>query len=233
MIKAIIFDFGQTLVNSADGFRLAEKQAETRIFQDLELGSWTDFLTEYRRLRKDFHIKSNFSRLALWQAVYHLYDREPNAALISKAEVDYWDTVESNTKPFPETPAVLQRLASEYRLALITNTQGQAAPGSHRISSFPGLASLFEFIIVAGAAGVPPKPNRAPFLLCLERLGIASAEAIFVGDNWRIDICGAKRIGMHPVWLKHQSVSRKWPLVETSVSVITSLEQLFPILENI
>ncbi|MBL7163173.1 MAG: HAD family hydrolase [Anaerolineales bacterium] len=226
MIKAIIFDFGQTLVNSANGFRLAEKQAETRIFQDLELGSWSDFLTDYRRLRKDFHTKSNFSRQDLWQAVYRYYDREPNAALISKAEGDYWDTVKSNTRPFPETKAALEQLVSEYRLALITNTQGQVTLGSHRISLFPGLANLFDVVIVAGEAGVPPKPNRAPFLLCLEKLGIAPTEAIFVGDDWRIDICGAKEVGIHPVWLKHHSVSRKWPEVETSVPVIINLEQL-------
>ena len=230
MIKAIIFDFGQTLVNSADGFRLAEKQAETRIFQDLELGSWPDFLMDYRRLRKNFHKKSNFSREALWQAIYQHYEREPNEALISKAEGDYWGTVESNTRPFPETKAVLEQLASEYHLALITNTQGQVTLGSHRISLFPSLADFFEVVIVAGEANVPPKPNRAPFLLCLEKLGIASTEAVFIGDDWRIDICGAKEVGVLPVWLKHHSVSRKWPEVETTVPVITSLEQLAEVL---
>ena len=226
MIKAIIFDFGQTLVNSADGFRLAEKQAETRIFQDLELGSWSDFLTEYRRLRRDFHTKSNFSRQALWQAIYQHYNREPNEKLIAKAESDYWGTVESNTRPFPEAKAVLEQLASEYQLALITNTQGQVTLGCHRLSLFPGLANLFDVIIVAGEADVPPKPDRAPFFLCLEKLGIAPNEAVFVGDDWRIDICGAKDVGIHPIWLKHRSVSRKWSDVETSVPVIHNLEQL-------
>ena len=33
MIKAVIFDFGQTLVNSADGFRTAEKQAQDKLFK--------------------------------------------------------------------------------------------------------------------------------------------------------------------------------------------------------
>jgi FMN phosphatase YigB (HAD superfamily) len=100
MIRAFIFDFGQTLVDSAEGFRMAEKQAETRIFQDLGLESWLGFLAEYRRLRSEFHAMSNFSRKALWGAVYRYYDREPNAALISREESNYWETVSSSTKLF-------------------------------------------------------------------------------------------------------------------------------------
>ena len=47
-----------------------------------------------------------------------------------------------------------------------------------------------------------------------------------MGDDWRIDICGAGDAGLHPIWLKHHSVKRNWPDVQTSVPVITSLEQL-------
>ena len=35
MIKAVIFDFGQTLVDSAEGFRSAEKQVEKKIFDEI------------------------------------------------------------------------------------------------------------------------------------------------------------------------------------------------------
>jgi len=226
MIKAVLFDFGQTLVDSADGFRKAEKEAETKIFEDLGLESWSEFLSNYRSLRRDFHANSHFSRRALWQEVYLRYNRKPELGSLSEAERDYWQTVQSQTRLFPETKAVLEQLASEYRLALITNTQGQQTLEEHRLTQFPELEVFFEVIIVAGEAGVPPKPNREPFLLCLERLGVAPAEAIHVGDDWRIDICGAKEVGIQPVWLQHHSVSRKWPSVETSVPVITSLEQL-------
>ncbi len=75
MIKAILFDFGQTLADSAEGFRSAEKGAETRMFEDLGLASWQDFLSGYRKLRQEFHANSNFSRVALWQAIYLHYGR--------------------------------------------------------------------------------------------------------------------------------------------------------------
>ena len=77
-VKAILFDFGQTLADSAEGFRLAEKEAETRIFEDLDLASWRDFLSDYRKYRKEFHERSDFSRNSLWQTIYLHYDREPS-----------------------------------------------------------------------------------------------------------------------------------------------------------
>ncbi len=233
MIKAILFDFGQTLADSAEGFRLAEKDAETRIFADLGLASWQDFLSDYRKFRQEFHANSNFSRVALWQAVYLHYGRGPGAAFLPGVEHDYWETVRSKTRLFPETKAVLGQLASAYRLALITNTQGQGISGGHRISLFPDLETFFEIIIVAGEAGVPPKPNQTPFLICLEKLGLLPSEAVYVGDDLRIDIRGAQKVGIQPIWLKHYSVPRKWPEAETSAPVINSLEQLVPLLGQI
>ncbi len=81
---------------------------------------------------------------------------------------------------------------------------------------------------------MPPKPNRTPFLLCLEKLGLLPSEAVYVGDDLRIDIGGALDVGIQPIWLKHHSVPRKWPEVETSAPlIINSLEQLVPLLGRI
>ena len=226
MIKAVLFDFGQTLADSANGFRAAEKEAQIKIYSNLSLTSWETFLSSYRRIRKECHEKSILSRKAIWQAVYFHFNRKPDLRCLEKWEDGYWDTVKAHTTPFPETVRVLGALADEYRLALITNTQGQRTSRTHRISLFPELERFFKVIIVAGESGVPPKPDPAPFRLCLERLGVGPAEAVFVGDDWRIDICGASDAGIRPIWIKHYSVRRSWPEVETTAPVITSLNQL-------
>jgi HAD superfamily hydrolase (TIGR01549 family) len=134
--------------------------------------------------------------------------------------------VKSKTRLYPEAETVLAQLVPRYRLALITNSQGQPTTEKHRLVLFPELTARLETIVVAGEAGVPPKPDPTPFLICLDRLGIVPAEAVYVGDDWRIDICGAREVGIQPIWLQHYSVSRKWPPGEASVPVITSLEQL-------
>jgi len=141
MIKAVLFDFGQTLVDSGNGFRAAEKEVQTRIFSGLSLTSWETFLSNYRRIRKEFHSRSQFSRKSIWQELYFYYCLSPD-------------------------------------------------------------------------------------LTRLESLSITPEEVVYVGDDWRIDICGAKDVGIQPIWLQHHSVNRNWPAVETSVPIITSLDRL-------
>ncbi|GAH49489.1 unnamed protein product, partial [marine sediment metagenome] len=70
MIKAILFDFGQTLVDASDGFRKAEKEAQKEIYYHLHLTNWEKFLSFYREERKDYHNKCIFSRTAFWQKIY-------------------------------------------------------------------------------------------------------------------------------------------------------------------
>lgn len=227
MIKAVIFDFGQTLVDSAEGFRSAEKQVEKKIFKELALTSWQEFLENYRKIRKQFHEKSNFSRKAMWQEVYWYYCRQCDEKQLGNWEHEYWEKVNAGTKLFPETEDVLTKLTTEYSIALITNTEGQQKSDKHRITLFPQLERFFDIVIFAGESSIPAKPDTAPFFLCLEKLGVSADEAIYVGDDWRIDICGARDAGIQPIWLKHHLVSRTWPDVKEKVPIITSLDQLF------
>ena len=229
IIKAIIFDFGQTLVDAADGFRKAEKEAQKKLFADPSLNRQEDFLATYRRIRKELHDQSNFSRKSLWQEVYHFYGLKPDTRLLETWETAYWETVKANSTLFPETANVLKSLSSEYQLGMITNTQGQQHSGTHRISQFPELETYFKVIIVAGENRIPPKPDPEPFRLCLEGLNLKPSEAVYVGDDYRIDVCGARDAGLHAVWLKHHSVSRSWPDVQTSTPIISHLDELLDI----
>ena len=210
-IEAVIFDFCQTLVDSANGFRLAEKIAERKIFTDLALTDWDAFLAIYRRVRKDFHARSCFSRKSAWQEVYWQHCREGDEALLSQWEADYWSDVEVETVIFPETMRVLTALGREYKLALITNTEGRPDSDDHPVRRFPDLQALFDVIVIAGEAGVPAKPDPKAFSACLDALGVAPTKCVYVGDDWRRDIRGAKDAGLYAVWIKHRSVQRKHP----------------------
>ena len=77
----------------------------------------------------------------------------------------------------------------------------------------------------------PLTAPAAAFAACLEQLGVAAADAVYVGDDWRIDIRGARDVGLHPVWLKHHRVMRTYPEVDTDIPVITSLTDLIPLLD--
>jgi len=233
MIRAIVFDFGQTLVDSSEGFRLAEKEAQEKAFAALGLTDREAFLSAYRAIRTGFHARSRFSRKAIFEEVFRRFGKNPDLLLLERWENDYWRRVQAMTRVFPETGEVLRTLRERaYRLAMITNAQGQEEEGQHRLGNYPELEHLFEVVVVAGEGGIPPKPDPVPFLICLEMLGLAPEEAVYVGDDLRIDIQGAEAVGMRPVWLKHRLVQRNWPAAETAAPVIGSLDLLLDV-ENL
>jgi len=225
-IEAILFDFCQTLVNSADGFRSAEKIAEKKVFADLALTDWETFLDAYRRIRKQCYERSCFSRKTIWQEVYWHYCREGDEAVLEQWEADYWRDVDAKTVIFPETMEVLTALSETYKLGLVTNTEAQAHSDDHPVKHVPDLQALFDVIVICGEHNVPAKPDPKAFAACLDQLGVGPGRAVYVGDDWRRDIRGAKDSGLHAIWIKHDRVKRNWLDVEPDVPVITSLEPL-------
>jgi HAD superfamily hydrolase (TIGR01549 family) len=230
MIKAIVFDFGQTLVDSAAGFRLAEKVAKEEIFAAVKISrkslNQQVFLDEYRHIRKFFHNNSNFSRVAIWKAVLELFAVQEKTIALEQMEKEYWERVKQKTTPFPETLIVLEKLAKQYQLGIISNTQGQKADNGHRMALFPEIESYFDVIVIAGESGIPPKPASQPFEMCLQQLSIKPQEAIYVGDDYRNDVKGSENAGLQPVWLKHRLVQRNWPEVKTTAIMIKDLNEL-------
>jgi len=65
------------------------------------------------------------------------------------------------------------------------------------------------------------KPHPAPFLRALELLAVIPSDALFVGDNPRWDVLGAKQAGLRPVLL-----APRWEGVDAGCTVIRSLAQV-------
>ena len=201
------------------------------MFANLGLTVREDFLTIYRRLRKEFHGRSDFSRNSLWREVFYYYCLAPETGQLEKWEAEYWETVKAHTTIFPEAEEVLESLSARYEMALITNTQGQQTTGTHRLSLFPELEKFFRVIIVAGENEIPPKPDREPFRLCLEKLKIPPARR-FTWEMTIVSIFAAHGTRFAPGLAEAPCVHRNWPEVQTSVPVITDLKQLLD-LDNI
>ena len=226
MVKAVVFDFGQTLVDSSDGFRTAERVAQASILAALDGIERDHFMEVYRRVRKSHHERSRLSRREIWRSVCDELERHIDDRRLVAWEGEYWQRVNALTRVFPEAPDTLDALRATHRLALVSNTQGQAGGDAHRLSGFPDLERAFECIVIAGENGIAAKPDAQPFLHCLRQMKLDPGECFYVGDDYRFDVCGSRDAGMRPVWLKHRSVRRNWPDVDTDAPVITSLDEL-------
>ena len=63
-----------------------------------------------------------------------------------------------------------------------------------------GLTPLVDAVCSRDCLGIG-KPRPEPFLHVCERLGVAPADTLFVGDEWESDALGAADAGLVSVWL--------------------------------
>src|SRR5438105_3202693 len=96
------------------------------------------------------------------------------------------------------TPALLEALrARGLKLGLVSNAFD---PGwlVHRDLAQMGLAERLDFAVFSSEVG-KRKPHPAIFERALDALGVAAAEAVFVGDRLYEDVRGAGELGMTTV----------------------------------
>lgn len=61
-----------------------------------------------------------------------------------------------------------------------------------------GLGPLLDFVVSSGEIGVD-KPSPRFFLAALEKAGVQPREAVHVGDQYRVDVVGARGVGINPI----------------------------------
>ncbi len=234
MIKAIVFDFVQTLGSAADGYKTAEKKSQRDLFERIgTIGiSWDEYIEDYRKERKEHFSRSDFSRKNVWITLCSKYKASVDEGFLMQLEDEYWKIVGSSMRLFPETVSVLEKLKTKYKLGMVSNSQKDGSTKALDNEEYRKLEVLFDAIVIAGEGDIPAKPDPVPFRIILEKLGVKGEEAVFIGDDMKIDIEGSKNAGLNPVWLKHYSVERNWPEPAFQVPEINRLEALLE-LDNI
>ena len=98
--------------------------------------------------------------------------------------------------PFAK-PMLMQMREEGYKLGIITN-------GPHKNQDLKldmlGLKPYVDEIVISGdlPAG---KPERLPFDVMSERIGIPAGELLYVGDNPLNDVFASRNAGYIPVWV--------------------------------
>jgi len=105
---------------------------------------------------------------------------------------------------FPHTMEVLDYLKPKYNLHLITNGFSEVQETKLQAS---GLGKYFEIVITSEAAGVK-KPNPEIFHFALQKAAAEVADSLMIGDDFEVDILGAKNMGMDQVLFDPE---RKYP----------------------
>jgi 2-haloalkanoic acid dehalogenase type II len=143
---------------------------------------------EHPHLAHDFTAQRKISlRTAL---VPHGYDEDK-----VEAAFEVYFSARNDVEVYADTLPALRRLASRYPLISLTNGNADL----QRI----GLHSLFMHTISARELGIA-KPDPAIFLHACERLRVAPAQVLHVGDDPDLDVRGAREAGLRTAWLNRR-----------------------------
>ncbi len=79
-------------------------------------------------------------------------------------------------------------------LGLLTNLDRDMKPICREL----GLEPYINFVVTSGEVGVD-KPKPPIFLAALQRAGVNASEAVHVGDQYNLDVIGARGVGITPI----------------------------------
>jgi len=91
-------------------------------------------------------------------------------------------------------PTVKTLKEQNLTLGLLSNIDRDMKPVCREL----GLEPYINFIVTSGDVGVD-KPKPPIFLAALERAGVNASEAVHVGDQYKLDIIGARGVGITPI----------------------------------
>ena len=69
-----------------------------------------------------------------------------------------------------------------------------------------GLEPYLDFVVTSGEVG-SDKPAPPIFLAALKRAGVNASEAVHVGDQYKLDVIGARGVGITPILIDRYDLS--------------------------
>ncbi|MBW2964657.1 HAD-IA family hydrolase [Candidatus Woesearchaeota archaeon] len=237
-VKAVIFDFDDTIVDISPALDEAHKAVANELFETHGLyePSSIKMLDEIDRQFCTAGVggkPSMFDRHA-WFAEF---GKQAGIAFtpeyIEKLVSLYWETVSSKSRLMPQAVQVINGLKKAFKVAVISDSDGDIRIKRMRIEK-AGLAGLFDRIIVSDDIGVN-KPSRKFYDLISESLGVALDECVMVGDKPQVDLELAAQLGMKTVWVKRGRWARSQgdSFFHYVTHEITELKQLSEVMRQL
>jgi HAD superfamily hydrolase (TIGR01509 family) len=208
-IRAVVFDLDNTLLRSTVGARQGLRVAARLIASELKKsGQSHSENTLFNRLqwidREMLGRKFLYNRDVWWKTLLGELGIGNRFQWIHRITMSYWDTYEKNSPPFQDAEPTLRRVKTMgFKIGLVSDSDGTPGMKRKRIRNVP-FHSMFEAVVVAGEDTPRVKPGHESFRLVAERLGVQPSSCVYVADNPRVDIAGARAVGMLTVLVKRR-----------------------------
>ena len=200
MKKAVIFDLDNTLydydaVDRLATAALARKGSELLGVPEMEFAMHYEAAKTAVKARHARRAESH-NRMLFCQHAVELLGKSPLPYALELYDT-YWDVFIEHMRPYDGVLDFMKALrAKGLRIAVCTDMMTRV---QYRKLRKMGMAGLVDCIVTSEEARCE-KPNAVLFQMTLDKLGVLTQEAVWIGDHRQRDVQGAVWNAIFPIW---------------------------------
>lgn len=217
MIKAVLFDFDETLQDRTEAFEH---------YMDSFLDYFCPEISKDEKIKRKNDMRQTgnggyVNRVEWCKLLCDMWQWH-NAPPAEELAFHYDKTFGDHNVIFPDSKKLLMELKSRnYIVGVITN--GPSMLQNHKMDE-SGLRPYCDIVVVSGDVGIH-KPDPQLFVYTAEKLGLKCEECVYVGDHPINDIQGALQAGMKAIrmnygWFKDKDLRSDVPVIENIIDVL-------------
>lgn len=203
---AIIFDFDGTLIDSYTQRKFAHLEVckfLSNYINKRELEFDQKMMLELiLKIEIEMSDRREWDRNVWWKEVLKCClgrNIQVPSTILTDTSLIYWNIINERSFLYPGIKNLLQVLKQKGDLlGLLSDTDGLKGMKSKRIAD-SGLSEFFDAMLIAGEDTKDVKPHKQPFIKIAKLLRVPPEKCIFVGDNPKVDVIGAKELGMKTI----------------------------------
>ncbi len=215
MIRTILFDLDNTLIDRDEAFR----QAVACLLAVHEVSSRDRQRIAREIIAADRSMETG--ALCAWLAERWPALGRDGALVLANLHAEILRRI----RPDPAIQGLLETLREAYALVLVSDGGSRTQRGK---LARAGLEPFFSHVVISGEV-VSQKPDPAIFRHALALAGVEPGEALFVGDHPIRDILGARRLGMSTAWIRR---GRRWAEADAPTWILERVTDLPEVLDG-
>ena len=196
MIKAIIFDLDNTLLDFVKMKQFAVKAAITAMN---EAGLGVDEEKAYKDIM-DLYVTTGWENQLVFDDYLKQTNGEVSNKILAAGVVAYRRAREATLLVYPNVnKTLIELLKKQIQLAVVSDAPSREA---WMRLYYLNLHHVFDPVLTYDDTGAR-KPSPEPFKLALEKMNAQPEEVLMIGDWPDRDVVGAKQIGMKTIFARY------------------------------
>jgi HAD superfamily hydrolase (TIGR01549 family) len=229
---AILFDLDDTLFDHQHASSCALLDLHARYAGAL---AYPAFAREHARVLEKYHARFldgeftlDGARAARMVELFASFGEHLDDARALEIALRYRESHQGNRRLVAGARELLDALQGRAKLAVVTNNSVQEQWSKLR---HLGIAEHFAAVVISEEVGVT-KPAEQIFFVALARLDCRAHEAIMIGDNWEIDIVGARNAGIPAVWFNRFGTPHPAPQTVPAIAALQPMDEVFSAIQQ-